>query len=279
MTEFKRFCKEEYIELYEKSSLDAVDMNNEDDRRRFAQKKAIKETAINAFKKFPNIEPNKIWKNIYASHVNRKTGISDETIIKDVISADSSWRKSSGHAFEEIIKEIGNKHFSSHGIKILLQKDLNLELNNENVLNEPRDIIWLKQKVSGNIFDLYLTIEEESKLKVFGCLQTKTSIRERVARDREPSMDAMKNNFLSIAIVLDGEFLRMQKFINMVNGNSAEYVSNGWHYMYVITNENIDNDRIRSIDTEMQKFINDCIKGAHSWETQRQWLDNQWIAD
>ena len=159
---------------------------------------------------------------------------------------------------------------------ILLQKELNIELKEGNILNEVRDISWLKEQITTSIFDLYLTIVKNNKYLVYGCIQTKTSIRDRVTRDREPSINAMSAFFVSIAIVMNGSFLKLPKFQNMVNGNSTEFKLNGWHSMYVLTNEAIENDRIKSIDINMKLLVEDCIKGAKFWTEQRQWLRNEW---
>lgn len=90
-----------------------------------AQKEAIKISVIEGIKKFPEVEASKIWRAVYETHIHRKSGIADSEIIAKVISADRSWKKSSGHAFEEMIKLLGNKILSENGIEIILQRDLN----------------------------------------------------------------------------------------------------------------------------------------------------------
>jgi hypothetical protein len=273
---FEEFCKIEYVRIFKKEFCE-IKRGNKDDKRRAAQKIAIKETAINAIKKFPMIEPAEIWKKIYISHVNNVSGVSDQTLIDIVISADNSWKKSSGHAFEEMICNIGCFHLKDKKIKLLLQKELTIELANENILNPEKDIIWLKEKVSSDNFDLYLSIKVESKHLIFGCIQAKTSIRDRVTRDREPSIKAMEAYFFSIAIVLDGEYLKEGKFTDMVNGKSAEFKENGWHSMYVFThNKEVENDRIKVIDIDMVELVSDIVKAASFWRTQRQWLKGDW---
>jgi len=271
------YCRIEYKSLFD-HGMNELKISNLEDRRRFSQKRAIKQTAINAINKYPDIEPTEIWKTIYVSHVNNFSGIIDQKIIDSVISADNSWKKSSGHAFEEIIKDIGNLNLNEFGIVILLQKELNLELHNNNVLNEVRDISWLKEQVKSSIFDLYLALKNDNKYLVFGCVQSKTSIRDRVTRDREPSINAMKAFFFSIAIVMDGDFLKLPKFQNMVNGHSTEYEINGWHYMYVFTNKKINNDRIISIDINMDNMVSHIKDAALFWKIQRQWFDHKWKA-
>ena len=211
--------------------------------------------------------------------MNNFSGLTDRKIIDSVISADNSWKKSSGHAFEEIIKYIANLQLASNDIVFLLQKDLSLALQENVILNEIRDISWLKEQIKASIFDLYVAMKKENGYLVYGCVQSKTSIRDRVTRDREPSINAMKAFFISIAFVMDGDFLKLPKFRNMVNGNSSEYKMNGWHYMYVLTNENIDNDRIKAIDINMGNLARDLVKAATFWEKSRQWITPDWRAE
>ena len=135
-------------------------------------------------KKFPEVEASIIWRAVYETHINRKSGISNSELIAKVISADQSWKKSSGHAFEEMIKLLGNKILAENGIEIILQRDLNNLIKETRISNEPRDISWLKEQIKASIFDLYAVINFEGKKFCYGCIQSKTSIRDRVTRDR-----------------------------------------------------------------------------------------------
>jgi hypothetical protein len=273
--DYKEFCFNEYKSLFEKI-FEQLPIKTKDTRRIIAQKQAIREASIKAIKKFPEIEPSQIWKTIYIAHVYNVSKISDSKIIDAIISADNSWKKSSGHAFEEMIKELGNLSLKEHGIEIVLQKDLNGMIKTNQVLNEVRDVSWLKEQVNSSVFDLYLTIKQENGYTVFGCIQSKTSIRDRVTRDREPSINAMKAFFLSLAIVLDGDFLKLPKFIGMVNGNTSGYEINGWHGMYVLSNNAKENDRIHRIDITMEKFVQHVVQASEFWVKQRQWFDHAW---
>lgn len=191
-----------------------------------AQKEAIKNALFSGIKNFPNVEVADIWRTIYETHVHRKSGIDDAEIIAKVISADQSWKKSSGHAFEELIKFLGNEILNRYGIEILLQRDLNELINQDQLANDIRDINWLKNQIQSSVFDLYAIINARNNKKLcYGCIQSKTSIRDRVTRDREPSINAMQNFFWSTIIVLDGDFLRLPKFTAMVSGGTAEYYS------------------------------------------------------
>ena len=286
---YKNYCinnyGERYLEIYApliKNALDKsgnVDLPDKkiDEFNAIAQKKAIKDTTINAIKEYPEIEPTKIWKAIYEAHIHRRSGIDDSSIIENVISADQSWKKSSGHAFEEIVSDLGNNALESEGIEIILQKDMNLLLKENKISNENKDKNWLREQINANIFDLYAVININNGKKCFGCIQSKTSIRDRVTRDREPSINAMKAFFWSVVLVFDGDFLKNEKFINMVNGGSTEFKENGWHGMYVFSNQ-CNKDRIYSTDMNMKNFKQHAVEAAQFWLKNRQWFNNEWKA-
>ena len=286
---YKDYCVDNYgkryLEIYaplknkafEKSQSDDLSEKKIDELNAIAQKRAIKDTTINAIKEYPEIEPAKIWKAIYEAHIHRRSGIDDSSIIENVISADQSWKKSSGHAFEEIVSDLGNNALESEGIEIILQKDMNLLLKENKISNEIKDINWFRNQIDASIFDLYAIININNEKKCFGCIQSKTSIRDRVTRDREPSIKAMRAFFWSVVLVFDGDFLKNEKFINMVNGGSPEFKENGWHGMYVFSNQ-YNNDRIYSTDLNMKNFKQHAVEAAEYWLKNRQWFNNEWKA-
>ena len=200
------FCQKTYNAEYEKQMHRLMDehagkaisgtMYNEFDKE--AQKLAIKQTITQALIKYPDEQVSELWKSIYRAHLFRKSGIADIDTIEKVISADQSWKKSSGHAFEEMIKELASLTLHGSGVDIILQRDLNTLIKANEIANEPRDISWLKEQIKANIFDLYSIITIEGKKYCFGCIQAKTSIRDRVTRDREPSIHAMQSFFWSV---------------------------------------------------------------------------------
>ena len=245
---------------------------------REAQKTAIRVSFTQALNKFPNVGVAELWKAIYRSHLFRKSGISDLDTISKVISADQSWKKSSGHAFEEMVKELSGLALYGTDVDIILQRDLNTLIKAGELYNEPRDISWLKEQIKANIFDLFAIITVDGQKKCFGCVQAKTSIRDRVTRDREPSLHAMQSFFWSAVIVLDGDFLKMPKFVTMINGGSVEFPDNGWHGMYVLSADE-QNDRIYPISMDFEIFKNHALQAAERWKTQRQWLDSSWKAE
>lgn len=91
-------------------------------------------------------------------------------------------------------------------------------------------------------------------------------------------MQAMQAFFWSTIIVLDGDFLKLPKFISMVNGGTTEYAENGWHGMYVFS-EAYSQDRIYPIDLDFKNFKEHAVIAARYWLTQRQWFNAQWRAE
>jgi len=243
-----------------------------------AQKSAIRHSMVKGLEKFGSESVAELWGEIYRVHLYRKSGISDMDTVSKVVSAGQSWKKSSGHAFEEMIKELANLSLTGTNIEVILQRDLNALLKAGELANEPRDIAWLEKQIHGNIFDLYCTLTADGKRYCFGCLQCKTSIRDRVTRDREPSLHAMQSFFWSVAFVLDGDFLKNPKFQHMVNGGSEEFPTNGWHGMYVLSLKE-SNDRIYPLGCDFSLFKIHAEKAANYWKLSRQWFNTDWRAD
>lgn len=230
-----------------------------------AQLEAIKVTMVKGRKLYPNNIPL-LWASIYKAHLYRKSGISNPEIVAKAIQAEQSWRASSGHAFEAMVKELGSLSLAGTNIRYVLQKDLNILLKANELANQPTDIAWLKSQVKGSVFDVYViadikvinedTNDVEVKPVCFGCVQCKTSIRDRVSRDIVPSREAMASNFWSIGFVLDGTLFEVPKYKNMVNGNpESEFKKNGWHGMYVLSFEE-NTDRIYGVDLDFKIILN-----------------------
>lgn len=248
-----------------------------EDIEKAAQKEAIKCSFVESLKKFDDVSASEIWSHIYESHMHRKSGVSDSLLISKIVSADQSWKKSSGHAFEEMIKSLASDALKNDDIEIVLQRDLSILIKAGEIANEPRDISWLKEQIKGSVFDLYALIRKDNKTYCFGCIQSKTSIRDRVTRDREPSLHAMASFFWSSVIVLDGDFMKMPKFVAMVNGGTTEFPENGWHGMYELSGHAMKG-RIYSLDLDFSVFREHAVLAANQWLTQRQWLDHKWVA-
>lgn len=251
-------------------------MSDEFDRE--SQKMAIRTAMVKALRQYPNTPVSELWNAIYRAHLFRKSGISNLATISKVISADQSWKKSSGHAFEEMIKELASLALFGTDIEFVLQRDLNILIKAGELSNEPRDISWLREQIKGNIFDLFAMITIGNRKYCYGCIQAKTSIRDRVTRDREPSTHAMQSFFWSVIFVLDGDFLRLPKFNNMVNGGSEEFRENGWHGMYVLS-EKEPNGRIYPLSMDFDIIKSHAVRAAKQWRENRQWLDINWKAE
>ncbi len=232
--DYREYCKLKYLELFAKfcetelkrGTIESLTEKKKDEIQRAAQKEAIKETFKTALDIYtPVVDAAQLWNAVYVAHVMRKANISGKTkgttlndeidIIKSVISADQSWKKSSGHAFESFISETANPSLARYGIRLLLQRELTQLIEQSQIHNVNDDLEWIKQKVNDDVFDLYAIFSWQNHNHVFGCLQSKTSIRDRVTRDREPSLEAMTRSFLSIAVTLDGAFLKLPKFQEM----------------------------------------------------------------
>ena len=284
--DYYNFCLSEYKKAYvkahdalvKKHGNNDLSVKTKDEFDREAQKAAIRTSMGKALEKYPNVEVRELWSAIYRAHLFRKSGISDLDIINKVISADQSWKKSSGHAFEEMIKELAAIALYDTDLEFVLQRDLNTLIKAGELSNEPRDISWLREQIKGNIFDLFAVINIGEKKYCFGCIQAKTSIRDRVTRDREPSIHAMQSFFWSIIFVLDGDFLRLPKFNIMVNGGSEEFRENGWDGMYVLSVKEAK-ERIYPLAMDFEIIKRHALQAAKQWRENRQWLDINWEAE
>ncbi len=237
-----------------------------------AQKHAMQHAFERALAEYPNECASTLWKCVHSAHITRKSGaeLTSEQI-NEVISAEQSWKKSSGHAFEEFLPKFYNPSLEEHGIKICLQREVSSLLTNNQLHNRPRDIEILSAWLGQGVFDLYTVVCHEGRNFVIGTIQAKTSIRDRVTRDREPAIQAMETFFWATAIVLDGDFLRLPKFQAMVNGGTRNFSQNGWHGMYVFS-ELERNDRIY----DQSDFVQHCVIAKDLWLNERQEFDINW---
>lgn len=284
------YCQKHYQKHYNEYYASKLGKKTSDRAKtsaiRHAQLNAIKDTFEDALKKYyPDVSPADLWDTLYSNYVAEKSKITKSStlstqIVRDVISADQSWRKSSGHAFEAFIAERANKKLKKANVTFILQKDLTKLIKKGLIKNEEDELNWIKHLIKTGVFDLYAIGEIGEDKYVFGCIQCKTSIRDRVKSDREPSMDAMKNGFWSIAVTLDGAFLTMPKFQEMVNGKKdGKKVDkkNGWHAMYVMSNS--DNcGRIQSVDLSLSDLTSDAQRAYQDWVRLPKRLSHDWTA-
>ncbi len=267
--------KATYLEYFEQRTQELHERGTKDEvAEKVAQKFAIRNTILRFFSLLEPRQKAQAWTALYAVHVGRKAGVEilPEQAQK-VISADQSWKKSSGHAFEEVVKELGNRALAGTGMELVLQRDMGPLFRSGSIRNDERDQDWLREQIASSVFDLFVMKEG----KVFGCVQAKTSVRDRVTRDREPSTSAMDHFFWSIVFVLDGDFLKLPKFQHMVNGGGTEFIHNGWHGLYAFSVPDGLNTRIHLLDANLEPFKEQAGLAAKDWFNNRQWFDRDWL--
>ncbi len=247
-----------------------------------AQRKAIDKALVEALLKYsPEVSESDIWKEIGMTHKLNVAELSDfgvdeaeqPAVIERVLSAHQSWIKSSGHSFERYISNIYSDALAKNEIRFILQSELTSMIKGKQLTNTPKDIEGLGSW--GKDFDLYAIQSVHGDVHVFGCIQSKTSIRDRVGRDVTFSHNAMDGLFWSAAVTLDGNFLNMPEFIHMVNGG-ASYRTNGWHGMYAMSGIEGNNGRIYKVDDSMNLFINHAIAAAKQFISDRRQLNENW---
>ncbi len=279
--ECRKYYKRTYKCAYSKELRGRTSASAIQEAERFAQKKSMQRTLIYGIKHFcPTNTVREIWDAIRKAHIQQKVGTSfgrrillNDDVTAKIFAAYQSWDKSSGHAFEEYIPKVLNVLLLPHHITVVLQKDLAVMLNATPpvIFNNSEQVAWLREQVRRNVFDLYAIQELNGEKYVFGCIQSKTSIRDRVTRDREPSQQAMEMCFWSVGVTLNGEFFKNKKFQDMVNGGTTNYPHNGWHGMYVIESP-FYGGRI----FEFESFVNHAKKAALAWRRSHESLIHAW---
>ena len=178
-----------------------------------AQRKAIDKALVESLLKYsPQVPESDIWNEIGMVHKLNVAqldtfGIPQDQqadIIERCLSAHQSWIKSSGHSFERYISNIESDILKKNEIRFILQSELTYMIRHNLLANTKDDINGLKSW--GKDFDLYAIQSVHGDTHVFGCIQSKTSIRDRVGRDVTFSRNAMDNLFWSVAVTLDGSF-------------------------------------------------------------------------
>lgn len=160
--------------------------------------------------------------------------------------------------------------------RVSKSNNLTYQMIKENRLaNTAEDIAGLRSWAKD--FDLYAIQAVHGETHVFGCIQSKTSIRDRVGRDVTFSRNAMEGLFWSAAVTLDGAFLNMPEFIHMVNGGGS-YSSNGWHGMYAMSGIQESNGRIYKVDDSLNLFVAHAISAARQFISDRRMLNHEWNA-
>ena len=284
--DYRIFCRDLYKKTWEREYFleveDKQSMAAKQAARLAAQRKAIDKVLVESLLKYsPEISESDIWKEIGLTHKLNVAALSDfnieeedqPAVIERVLSAHQSWIKSSGHSFERYISNIRNEALAKNEIRFILQSELTSMIRGNQLTNTLEDIKGLGSW--GKDFDLYAIQAVHGDVHVFGCIQSKTSIRDRVGRDVTFSHNAMDGLFWSAAVTLDGNFLNMPEFIHMVNGG-ASYRTNGWHGMYAMSGINDNNGRIYKVDDSMELFIKHAIAAAKQFISDRRLLNRNW---
>lgn len=287
-TEFENYIDNLYLQkwrsVYNKRITDDSSESAKENARREAQRLAVDETFVDCLiKYYPNIDEKTIWTTIGKIHKLNFANLSELNVALDVqqkvydrcISAHQSWIKASGHSFERFISNLDNPDIKKNGIQFILESEMNELIKNNLLKNTQDDILGLKKW--GKDFDLYAVQTIYGNKRVFGCIQSKTSIRDRIGRDRAFSENAMDALFWSVAVTLDGDFLNMPEFISMVNGGGS-YPTNSWHGMYAMTGITENNNRIYKTNEKLDVIINHTIQAANQFIADRRKLGRDWIA-
>ena len=283
--DYRMFCKKRYSDIYVKMYEEHLHGRKSSvakkDSERLAQHDAILITFEEAYRKYEDIaNAAQIWNAIYNVHLRRKAKIEDlseldEEVIDRIISGAQSWKKCSGHVFEDYIVQSTKEGLRKYHIRFVLQKELTRLLKEKKIGNENED--KLEELAKSDDFDIYALVDFDNLNYVFGCIQAKTSIRDRVGRDREFSLPVMEQHFWSVAVTLDGAYLAMPKFEHMVNGGGdTQYCENGWHGMYAMSNIS-SKDRIY-YDKDLKFLIEDSRQAAQKFISARQRFDKYWKA-
>lgn len=286
--DYKEFCKEIYMQTYEATyPIELGDRTSDaakQSARLSAQRKAIDKALVEGLLRFsPDISESEIWEAIGITHKINVANLGDfniaeehqESVIKRSLSAHQSWIKSSGHSFERYISNIDSDDLQRNEVRFILQSELTKMIKENRLANTTEDKAGLSSW--GKDFDLYAIQSIHGETHVFGCIQSKTSIRDRVGRDVTFSRNAMDGLFWSAAVTLDGAFLNMPEFIHMVNGGGS-YSLNGWHGMYAMSGIQESNERIYKVDDSLNLFVDHAIAAARQFISDRRMLNHEWKA-
>ncbi len=210
-------------------------------------------------------DPNALWKQIRELFTSERAGTNlKEGQIAAVISADQSWRRSSGVALENTIKATFNPLLEEYKITIFTGEEIMQMIGNDTLDNDKEDIRDIRECIKGKDFDLFICLRGGGeKYKCFGLMQIKTSIRDRLNMNTRPSREMMERNFWSCVICLDTDnFLSLPKFDSMAK--------NHWHGFYVISDKTGNNGTIFyfKLSNGNSKFIKHAKEISRMWDSQ-----------
>lgn len=290
--------KDECAKIYKKIYTTEYELQSkkkrklEKNRKKDARNKALDETYIKVLMNHSaeidegKLDSKDVWEAISMVHKKMVADLDSlgidpdqqEKVIEQVESSRQSWVRASGLSFERYIASTVNPLLKKKKLDVELKSPSEVKkLVEKNLLgNDPEDIKFISKWDES--FDLYAIQKIAGTLFVIGCIQAKTSIRERVGNDYSHSQQAMNRHFWSVAITLDGEFLGISKYINMVNGNKDTiFLTNGWHGMYALSRVN-DNGRIYKLDKNLNLFVNHLEQALKKRIAGTANFDSSWIA-
>lgn len=246
---------------------------------------AIVDTVVDLISRFPEIEVAQIWRDLYKAHVKLRA---QSTLPKELLkvaeypeaiqafkSADQSWLRASGVAFENICKLELNPLCEPHGIKLHLPSELLILLRTNrtefNIDNEDEE--FFTRAIAEKDFDLFATLGGTRPIKseIFGFIQCKSSIRDRIQENTRTSYIAMEKHFWSIVIALDDDnYLALPKFNSIAK--------NFWNGFYVIDSRRDVDESIFpfSIVDDSSLLIQHMLKAKDVWQSRRHRLTPTW---
>lgn len=282
------YCSKIYLSEWKRVYHAKVTKESSESAKTMARREAQRDAVDAAFVKclinfYPKVDEKEIWAAIGRVHKINLANMGELGIDKSIqqevydrcISAHQSWIKASGHSFERYIANLNNNILKKNEIRFILQAELTELIKKKALKNTPEDIHGLGSW--GKDFDLYAIQTIHDNTRVFGCVQSKTSIRDRIGRDRAFSENAMDGLFWSVAVTLDGDFLNMPEFIHMVNGGGS-YGTNSWHGMYAMSGISDHNDRIYKTSEKLDIFIEHAIQASDQFISDRRMLGRNWKA-
>lgn len=219
------YCEERYMEAWNLVTAN-IDVNISDNKktsiRREAQKNAIDKAFVECMAQFPEMEEEVLWSLISLAHKLNIAHLEEFEldrmqrfeVYSRCISAHQSWNKASGHSFERYISKISTPLMEENEVQFMLKSDVLKLIKANKIYNHEEDIDLIKEW--NDNFDLYAVQTNHGKPHIFGCIQVKTSIRDRVGRDDQFSKNAMEKNFWVAEAVLNGDFFYMPKYYAMV---------------------------------------------------------------
>jgi len=251
--------------------------------RREAQAAAIDKAYVISLQQFPDLEEEKIWALISAAHKLNLADLDRFNLDRmnrmlaydSAVSAHQSWNRSSGLSFERYISRIQTSEMFSNEIRFELKSKVFDFIKKGKITNHESDLRLIREWADN--FDLYALQTIHNEMHIFGCIQVKTSIRDRVGRDDQFSKNAMESNFWVAEAVLNGDFFKNPKYYAMVNGGTITYPENNWHGVYVMAG--IESDGRIYKDMTFETMAKHAVIAAKCFTVNRTSLTRSWKAE